>query len=86
MKKEINLLDCTFNGDVLMCPHDWGKKLIVGNLKKESFIDILTGFCVLSKNRGTFSVAKSKSHPVNTDLPILNNGLLSFPANGFPST
>ena len=37
---------------------------------------MLTGFCVLSKNRGTFSVAKSKSQPVNTDLPILNKGLL----------
>ena len=21
-------------GDVLMCPHDWGKKIILGNLKK----------------------------------------------------
>tara|TARA_B100001248_G_C27350266_1_gene440982 strand:+ start:354 stop:1235 length:882 start_codon:yes stop_codon:yes gene_type:complete len=27
-------------GDVLMCPHDWGKKIILGNLKKESFLDI----------------------------------------------
>ena len=27
-------------GDVLMCPHDWGKKIILGNLKKEKFLDI----------------------------------------------
>ena len=24
-----------YQGDVLMCPHDWGKKLILGNLKNE---------------------------------------------------
>ena len=23
-----------------MCPHDWGKKIILGNLKKEKMIDI----------------------------------------------
>ena len=23
-----------------MCPHDWGKKIILGDLKKESFLDI----------------------------------------------
>ncbi len=27
-------------GDVLMCPHDWGKKIILGNLKNEKLIDI----------------------------------------------
>lgn len=29
-----------YNGDVLMCSHDWGKKNILGNLNKQSFIDI----------------------------------------------
>ena len=29
-----------YNGDVLMCPHDWGKKIILGNLKKENLLDI----------------------------------------------
>ena len=24
-----------YQGDVLMCPHDWGKKVILGNLSKE---------------------------------------------------
>lgn len=30
-------------GDVLLCPHDWGKKNVVGNMKKESFRDIWLG-------------------------------------------
>ena len=30
-------------GDVLLCPHDWGKKKVVGNIKKNSFIDIWCG-------------------------------------------
>jgi|TARA_B110000967_G_scaffold209688_1_gene267087 radical SAM protein with 4Fe4S-binding SPASM domain len=29
-----------YNGDALMCPHDWGKKRILGNLKSKSFMDI----------------------------------------------
>tara|TARA_B100001123_G_C15192897_1_gene980152 strand:- start:191 stop:1081 length:891 start_codon:yes stop_codon:yes gene_type:complete len=31
-----------YNGDVLMCPHDWGKKRILGNLKKDTFLNIWT--------------------------------------------
>jgi radical SAM protein with 4Fe4S-binding SPASM domain len=29
-----------YNGDVLMCTHDWGKKFIIGNLNQESFKDL----------------------------------------------
>ena len=29
-----------FQGDVLMCPHDWGKKVILGDLNKEKLKDI----------------------------------------------
>ncbi len=29
-----------YNGDVLMCSHDWGKKNILGNLKNDKLIDI----------------------------------------------
>jgi radical SAM protein with 4Fe4S-binding SPASM domain len=29
-----------YQGDVLMCPHDWGKKVILGNLNKEKLLDI----------------------------------------------
>ena len=32
-----------YNGDVLICAHDWRKKYIVGNVYKESFLDIWTG-------------------------------------------
>lgn len=32
-----------YNGDVLMCSHDWGKKLILGNLNKNSFLEIWKG-------------------------------------------
>ena len=29
-----------YQGDVLMCPHDWGKKVILGNLNKTNLLDI----------------------------------------------
>lgn len=29
-----------YQGDVLMCPHDWGKKVILGDLNKQKLIDI----------------------------------------------
>ena len=29
-----------YQGDVLMCPHDWGKKVILGNLNDSKFLDI----------------------------------------------
>ena len=29
-----------YNGYVLMCAHDWGKKNLLGNLKNEKFLDI----------------------------------------------
>ena len=31
------------HGDVLLCPHDWGKRIIVGNLKEEHIVEIWTG-------------------------------------------
>lgn len=32
-----------YQGDVLMCPHDWGKKIVLGDFKKEKLIDIWFG-------------------------------------------
>ncbi len=29
-----------YQGDVLMCPHDWGKKIILGNLNNNKLLDI----------------------------------------------
>lgn len=31
-----------YQGDVLLCPHDWGKKFIAGNMKEQSFMEIWT--------------------------------------------
>jgi radical SAM protein with 4Fe4S-binding SPASM domain len=31
------------NGDVLLCSHDWGKKMIVGNMNESSFSEIWDG-------------------------------------------
>ena len=39
-----------YNGDVLMCSHDWGKKNILGNLKKEKIMDVwLSENAILSR-------------------------------------
>ena len=32
-----------YTGEVLVCSHDWGKKLVVGNLQKQKFKDIWLG-------------------------------------------
>ena len=32
-----------YTGEVLVCSHDWGKKLVVGNMKNQKFIDIWLG-------------------------------------------
>lgn len=32
-----------YQGDVLMCAHDWGKKAVAGNLFDEEFMEIWTG-------------------------------------------
>ena len=32
-----------YTGDVLQCPHDWGKKFIVGNMKLQDFKEIWLG-------------------------------------------
>ena len=44
LKKPCHIPSYTFfldyQGDVLMCPHDWGKKIILGNLNKDKLLDI----------------------------------------------
>ena len=32
-----------YMGEVIICSHDWGKKLIAGNLKKKSVVEVWTG-------------------------------------------
>jgi len=29
-----------YDGSVLLCPHDWGKKMIIGNLNHENIVDL----------------------------------------------
>lgn len=29
-----------YNGDVIICNHDWGKKMIIGNMLEKSFKEI----------------------------------------------
>ena len=41
-----------YNGDVLMCPHDWGKKNILGNLLNQSIKDVwLSKLAINSRNK-----------------------------------
>lgn len=44
LKKQCYIPSYTFfldyQGDVLMCPHDWGKKVILGNLNDSTLLDI----------------------------------------------
>lgn len=41
-----------YNGDVLMCPHDWGKKIILGNMNDSSFMSIwLSKKAIMIRNR-----------------------------------
>jgi len=40
-----------YNGDVLLCAHDWGKKLIVGNLNDRGFMDLWTSKLMMTVRR-----------------------------------
>jgi radical SAM protein with 4Fe4S-binding SPASM domain len=53
-----------YNGDVLMCSHDWGKKNILGNLNNENFLDIW-----LSKK---FDLARQKLNNADRSLSPCN--------------
>lgn len=51
-------------GDVLQCPHDWGKKLVVGNMKMQDFKDIWLG-PILSGARERLSKGDRNYSPCN---------------------
>lgn len=53
-----------YTGEVLLCPHDWGKKLIVGNLTGENIIDVWTG-AVLTSVRKRLGDADRAFAPCN---------------------
>ncbi len=50
-----------YNGDVLMCPHDWGKKNILGNLEKDNFIDIWLSKVALLTRKGLINADRNFS-------------------------
>lgn len=51
-------------GDVLLCPHDWGKKNIVGNMIKNSFKDIWLGEALL-RARKMLGMGQREMTPCN---------------------
>lgn len=51
-------------GDVLLCPHDWGKKKILGNLFKQSFREIWLSK-VFMASREMLANANRKMSPCN---------------------
>lgn len=53
-----------YNGDVLLCPHDWGKKLVVGNLQREHIVDVWTG-PVLTHARQRLAAGDRRQAPCN---------------------
>ena len=53
-----------YNGDVLMCSHDWGKKNILGNLNKKSILDIWTSENA-NKSRNNLANSDRNFNPCN---------------------
>jgi len=53
-----------YNGDVLMCAHDWGKKNILGNLKNQSFLEIWLSKKA-KKNRDLLNISDRSINPCN---------------------
>ena len=53
-----------YTGEVLICSHDWGKKLVVGNLNQEKFIDLWTNKHFM-KARENLSKANRNFSPCN---------------------
>ena len=50
-----------YNGDVLMCSHDWAKKNILGNLSKQNFIDIWTSKKAMISRKNLYEAKRSFS-------------------------
>ena len=32
-----------YNGDILLCPHDWSKKVVLGNIEKDNILEVWRG-------------------------------------------
>ncbi|MDA1196511.1 MAG: SPASM domain-containing protein [Nanoarchaeota archaeon] len=53
-----------FDGAVLLCSHDWDKRLILGNVKEESILDIWTGDTI-KEVRAKLAVGDRNQTPCN---------------------
>jgi radical SAM protein with 4Fe4S-binding SPASM domain len=53
-----------YTGEVLLCPHDWGKKLIVGNLHRQTILELWTG-PILTSIRNRLGAGDRDSPPCN---------------------
>ena len=62
-----------YQGDVLMCPHDWGKKKIMGNLVKQGFLDVWLGS---SFNTAREMLAKGDRRIVPCNVCDVKGGLM----------
>ena len=40
-----------YNGDMLLCPHDWTKSMIYGNLKEKHIFDLWKGKMIESNRK-----------------------------------
>ena len=50
-----------YQGDVILCPHDWGKKFMVGNMNESNFLDLW--------NSQKMKVARQKLTNANRKFP-----------------
>ena len=53
-----------YNGDVIICNHDWGKKFIIGNMYKNSFKEFVESLYVNAKYCQTSSSNPILSQPL----------------------
>ena len=62
------------NGTASLCFLDWSRKLIIGNVKRESVKDIWNGEKLLDYQK-MFLMKKRKEHPVCSDCGQMSHGL-----------
>ena len=51
-----------WNGDVFLCPHDWQRRISMGNLMQKAFIDIWNG-SLINKYRRNLLCGKRNAKP-----------------------
>ena len=57
-----------YNGDVLMCAHDWKKELIIGNVNVQNIIEIWNSN-IIKQSRAILSKEKRSFKPcINCDV------------------